>query len=370
VARRDYYETLGVERNASEDEIKKAYRKLARQHHPDLHASPEHKKTAEEKFKEINEAYEVLGDQEKRRRYDTFGHAGGPQGAEGFDFGGQGGFGDIFNDIFEDFFGQPRGRARAERGNDLQYNLELTFEESVFGKEAKLKIPRWETCSDCKGTGARSATAIKMCPACKGQGQLRFQQGFFSVSRPCGQCEGAGQIITEPCQGCGGRQRIRKERMLSVQIPAGIESGMRLRLANEGEHGIQGGPQGDLYVAITVKPHPLFHREGQDIGCDLPVNLVTAILGGRVEVPTLKGTTFMKVPAGTQPGKVLRLKGLGFPSLKGGHAGDQVFTIKVEIPTKLNQRQKELLEEFAKESGYARDSDSEGFFDKMKTFFE
>ncbi len=369
VAKRDYYETLGVDRNASDEELKKAFRKLARQYHPDLHTSADQKKKAEEKFKEINEAYEILSDQDKRRRYDTFGHAGGPQGAEGFDFG-QGGFGDIFNDIFEDFFGTPRGRARAERGNDLQYNLEITFEESVFGKEAKLKIPRWETCADCKGTGARSATAVKMCPACKGQGQLRFQQGFFSVSRPCGQCEGSGQVITEPCDACGGRQRVRKERMLSVQIPPGIESGMRLRLSNEGEHGVQGGPPGDLYVAITVKPHPLFRREGHDIVCDLPVNIVTATLGGRVEVPTLKGKTFIKVPAGTQPDKTLRLKGLGFPSLKGGPTGDQIFTVKVEIPTKLSPKQKELLEAFAKESGYSQESDGDGFFDKMKTFFE
>lgn len=370
MAKRDYYETLGVERNASDEELKKAFRKLARQYHPDLHTAQDQKKKAEEKFKEINEAYEVLSDQEKRRRYDTFGHAGGPQGGpEGFDFG-QGGFGDIFNDIFEDFFGTPRGRARAERGNDLQYNLEITFEESVFGKEAKLKIPRWETCPDCKGTGARSATAVKMCPACKGQGQMRFQQGFFSVSRPCGQCEGVGQIITEPCNTCSGRQRIRAERTLSVQIPPGIEAGMRLRLSNEGEHGVQGGPPGDLYVAVNVKPHPLFRREGHDIVCDLPVNLVTATLGGRVEVPTLKGKTLIKVPAGTQPDKTLRLKGLGFPSLKCGHTRDQLFPIKIEIPTRLSQRQKERLEECGKESGYAQDRDGDGFFDKMKTFFE
>lgn len=199
---------------------------------------------------------------------------------------------------------------------------------------------------------------------------MRFQQGFFSVSRPCGQCEGAGQIITEPCQTCSGRQRVRKERMLSVQIPGGIETGMRLRLANEGEHGVQGGPPGDLYVVVNVKPHPHFRREGQDIATDLPINLVTAILGGRVEVPTLKGNTFMKIPAGTQPDKVLRLKGLGFPNLKGGHTGDQLFNVKIEIPTKLSARQKELLEEFAKESGYTKDNEGEGFLDKMKTFFE
>jgi molecular chaperone DnaJ len=372
VAKRDYYETLGVERNASDDELKKAFRKLARQFHPDLQPTADQKKTSEEKFKEVNEAYEILSDQEKRKRYDMFGHAAtqaGGGGFEGFDFG-RGGFGEVFNDIFEDFFGTPRGRGRAERGNDLQYNLDVTFEEAVYGKEAKLKIPRWETCGDCKGTGARSATAIKMCPSCKGAGQLRFQQGFFSVSRPCGQCEGSGQIISDPCGTCQGRQRIHQERMLSVQIPAGIESGMRLRLSNEGEHGVQGGPPGDLYVAITVKPHPVFRRQALDIVCDLPVSFVTATLGGRVEIPTLKGKTIMKVPTGTQQDKVLRLKGLGFPSLKGQQTGDQIFNVKIEIPTKLSPKQKQLLEEFAKESGMTADAEGDGFFDKMKTFFE
>ncbi|MEK6619280.1 MAG: DnaJ domain-containing protein, partial [Nitrospirota bacterium] len=227
VAKRDYYETLGVERNASDDAIKKAYRKLARQYHPDLQSGDQQKKTAEDKFKEIIEAHEVLSDQDKRKQYDTFGHAGGPQGFgggfEGFDFG-RGGFGDTFNDIFEDFFrGTGRGRQRSERGSDLQYNLELSFEEAVYGKEAKLKIPRWEVCQDCKGTGARSSAALKTCPSCKGTGQLRFQQGFFSVSRPCNQCEGTGQIISDPCGTCRGRKRVYRERMLAVNIPAGIE---------------------------------------------------------------------------------------------------------------------------------------------------
>jgi molecular chaperone DnaJ len=371
-AKRDYYSTLGIERNASDEDIKKAYRKLARQYHPDLQAGDQQKKSAEEKFKEINEAYEILSDQDKRRRYDMFGHAGAQQGAggfEGFDFGG-GGFGDVFNDIFEDFFGGGRGQSRAERGRDLQYNLEITFEEAVFGKEAKLKIPRWETCSDCRGTGARSATAIKTCPTCRGSGQLRFQQGFFSVSRPCGQCNGAGQIVSEPCTTCHGRQRVQKERTLSVHIPAGIESGMRLRLQNEGEHGVNGGPPGDLYVAVTVKPHPLFTRHGNDIVCDLPIHFVTAALGGKVEVPTLKGKTVIKVPPGTQQGKILRLKGLGIPSLKGHQTGDQIYTIRIEVPTKLSQRQKELLTDFARESGLSADTEGDGFFDKMKTFFE
>ena len=371
VSKRDFYETLGVDKTASDEDLKKAYRKLARQFHPDLQNGEQQKKQAEEKFKEINEAYEHLSDAEKRRRYDMFGHAGtqGGAGFEGFDFG-RGGFGDVFNDIFEDFFGGQRGGTRAERGNDLQYNLEITFEESVYGKEAKLKIPRWESCIDCKGTGAKSASSVKTCPSCKGAGQIRLQQGFFSVSRPCGQCEGSGRIITEPCPSCQGRQRVYKERTIAVHIPAGIETGMRLRLSNEGEHGVNGGPAGDLDVAITVKPHPVFQRKGNDIVCDVPVSFVTAVLGGKIEVPTLKGTTVMKVPPGSQPDKVLRLKGLGIPSLKNHATGDQLFTIKVHIPTKLTAKQRELLMEFAKESGMSMEADGEGFFDKMKTFFE
>ncbi len=374
VAKRDYYDILGIDRNASEDDIKKAFRKLARQYHPDLQSSDQQKKAAEEKFKEINEAYEVLSDPEKRKHYDMFGHAGAQQGFgggfEGFDFG-RGGFGDIFNDIFEDFFGTgTRARQRAERGSDLQYNLELSFEEAVSGKEAKLKVPRWEVCQDCQGTGARSAAALKVCPSCKGSGQLRFQQGFFSVSRPCTHCDGAGQIIIEPCTTCRGRKRVYRERTLSVNIPAGIESGMRLRLANEGEHGVNGGPPGDLYVAITVKPHPVFTRKGNDILCDVPINFVTATLGGKVEVPTLKGSTVVRIPPGTQHDKVLRLKGLGVPSLKGQQTGDQLVRIKVQIPTKLTAKQKDLLTQFAKESGIAADTEGDGFFEKMKSLFE
>lgn len=374
VTKRDYYDILGVDKGVSDDELKKAYRKLARQHHPDLHTDANHKKTAEEKFKEINEAYEILSDQEKRKRYDMFGHGGpqqGPGGFDGFDFQ-RGGFGDVFNDIFEDFFGQTRagGGGSAERGNDLQYNLEISFDEAVYGKEAKLKIPRWEICAECKGTGAKSAAAVKTCSSCKGAGQLRFQQGFFSVSRPCGQCHGSGHIVTEACTNCQGRQRVYKERSIAVHIPAGIETGMRLRLSNEGEQGPNGGPPGDLYVAITVKPHPIFQRKGLDLSCDVPINLVTAVLGGKVEVPTLQGNTVIKIPAGTQQDKILRIKGLGIPSLKGNATGDQIYTIKIQIPTKLTAKQKELLMEFAKEGGMTMEANGDGFFDKMKTFFE
>ncbi len=372
MTKRDYYDTLGVDREASEEDIKKAFRKLARQHHPDVH-SGDQKKSAEEKFKEINEAYEILSDQEKRRRYDMFGHTGtqpGAGGFEGFDFG-RGGFGDMFNDIFEDLVGSGGTRqTRRQRGSDLQYNLDISFEDAVNGKEAKLRIPRWEVCVTCRGTGARSANALKTCPSCKGAGQLRFQQGFFSVSRPCHQCEGRGQIVTEPCGTCRGRQRVHHERTLAVTIPAGIESGMRLRLSTEGEHGVNGGPPGDLYVAISVKPHPVFSRNGTDIVCDMPVSFVTASLGGKMEVPTMKGSTVVKIPPGTQQDKVLRLRGLGIPSLKGHHRGDQLCRVKVEIPTKLTPKQKDLLTEFAKESGLAADRDGDGFFEKMKTLFD
>ncbi|MBM4120780.1 MAG: molecular chaperone DnaJ [Nitrospira sp.] len=371
MAKRDYYQTLGVERTASDEELKKAYRKLARQYHPDLHPGDDQKKAAEEKFKEVNEAYEILSDQGKRQRYDTFGHAGGPQGFgggfEGFDFGR--GSGDIFGEIFEDFF--SGGRTRAERGADLQYNLEISFDEAIYGKEVKLKIPRWEKCQDCGGSGAKSSTDIKPCSGCRGTGQIRFQQGFFSVSRPCGQCEGSGQIITNPCGTCRGRKRVHRERTLAVNIPAGIESGMRLRLSNEGEDGATGGPPGDLYVAISVKPHPIFRREDTDIVCDVPVSFITATLGGKVAVPTLSGETIIKVPAGTQHSKLLRLKGLGVPSLKHNkRAGDQIICIKVEIPTALTAKQKDILTEFAKESGMTLDKDGDGFFEKMKGYFE
>lgn len=374
VTKRDYYEVLGVGREASDDEIKKAFRKVARQYHPDLQSDTQEKKKAEEKFKEANEAYEVLSNAENRKRYDMFGHAGGPQGfggAEGFDFGRGGGFGDIFGDIFEDFFGGGRGgRTRPEQGNDLQYNLDLTFEEAVYGKEANLKIPRWEGCDTCKGSGAKSSNAVKSCPGCGGSGQIRLQQGFFTINRPCGQCQGAGQIISEPCTTCRGQRRVYRERNLSVTIPAGIETGMRLRLSHEGEHGMNGGPPGDLYVAVTVKPHPIFTRKGNDILVDLPVHFATATLGGKVEVPTLKGKTSVKIPEGTQHDKLLRLKGIGAPALKGKQLGDQLVRVKIQIPTKLSTRQRELLAAFAKESNLGGEANGEGLFDKVKNMFD
>ncbi|NKB82466.1 MAG: molecular chaperone DnaJ [Nitrospirales bacterium] len=369
--KRDYYEILGIDRNASDDEIKKAFRKLAREHHPDLHNDPPKKKKAEEKFKEANEAYEVLSNADQRKKYDMFGHTGGPQGfggAEGFDFGR--GFGDTFSDIFEDFFGGGRSRTRPEQGTDLQYNLEIAFEEAITGKEAKLKIPRWEICEKCSGTGAHSTKGVKPCSGCQGTGQLRLQQGFFTINRSCGQCQGTGQIISDPCPACRGQKRIYQERMLSVTIPPGIDTGMRLRLAHEGEHGVNGGPPGDLYVAISVKAHPIFARKGNDILVTLPIHFATATLGGKVEVQTLKGKTTVKIPAGTQHDRVLRLKGLGAQGLKTHQPGDQLVRIKVEIPKKLTAQQKELLVAFAKESGIAIDESEEGLLDKVKNMFE
>jgi len=369
--KRDYYDVLEVERNASDDVIKKAFRKLARQHHPDLHSEPDKKKAAEEKFKEAGEAYEVLSDGDRRKKYDMFGHAAAGQGggAEGFGFGG-GGFGDVFGDIFEDFFGGGRGRSRAEQGNDLQYNLEISFEEAINGKEAKLKIPRWEVCGTCHGTGAKSEQSIKPCSACRGAGQIRLQQGFFTINRTCGQCQGSGQIIADPCKACRGQRRVHKERMLSVTIPAGVESGMRLRLSHEGEHGMNGGPPGDLYVALTVRPHSHFVRKGQDILYDLPLHFVTATLGGRVEVPTLDGNSMVKIPEGIQHDQILRLKGLGSPGLKSHARGDQLIRIKIQIPTKLTPQQRELLNAFAEESELATDNQGEGLFDKVKNLFD
>jgi len=370
--KRDYYEVLGLDRNATDDDIKKAFRKLARQFHPDLQADPNQKKVVEEKFKEAGEAYEVLSDPDRRKKYDMFGHAAAGQGfggAEGFDFGR--GFGDVFGDIFEDFFGGGRGgRSRAEQGNDLQYNLEISFEDAINGKEAKLKIPRWEVCDSCHGTGAKSDKAIQACSTCRGTGQIRLQQGFFTINRPCGHCQGSGQIISDPCKSCRGQKRVHKERILSVTIPAGVETGMRLRLANEGEHGMNGGPPGDLYVALNVRPHPHFHRKGQEILYDLHLNFVTATLGGRIEVPTLKGPTMVKIPEGTQHDQILRLKGLGAPGLKSKVPGDQLIRIKIDIPTKLTPKQRELLNAFAQESGIAIDSQGEGLFDKVKNLFD
>lgn len=363
----DYYKILGVSRDATDEEIKKAYRKLALKYHPDRNQGS---KEAEEKFKEICEAYEVVSDPQKRKNYDLFGHRGGAEGFGGFgDWSfSTGGFGDVFEDIFSDFFGVGgRRRTRAERGADLRYNLEISFEEAVFGVEKKIRVPRWEHCDNCGGTGARPGTGLGVCPTCNGAGQIRFQQGFFSVSRTCSHCQGEGRFIKEPCPGCHGRKKVDKERALSVWIPAGVETGTRLKLSGEGEAGSHGGPPGDLYVVLTVKEHPLFKREGNDILCEIPISFVQAALGAEVEIPTLNGKTFIRIPPGTQSGKVFKLKGKGVHNLRGYGVGDQMVKVHVKIPTKLNARQRELLGEFAKASG--EEVKESGIFEKVKDIF-
>lgn len=364
--KRDYYEVLGVGRESSDDDIKKAYRKLAHKHHPDKNAG---NKEAEEKFKELSEAYEVLSDTEKRKRYDTYGHNAGAGGFEGFG-GGGGGFGDIFEDIFEDFFGAgTRRRSRAEKGADLRYNLEISFEEAAFGLETKINIPRMEACSACNGSGAKSSTKLSGCPTCKGSGQIRIQQGFFTLSRTCSHCNGEGRIITDPCDKCRGRKRVQKERTLSLKIPPGVETGSRLRLSGEGEGGVNGGPPGDLYVVITVRDHQYFVREGNDIIYKTSVSFIQAILGANIEVPTLAGSTNLNIKHGTQPGSILRMKGKGIADIRGYGIGDQIVKIDVEIPKKLSERQKELLEEYANISGEETGSNPGGFFKKVKDMF-
>jgi molecular chaperone DnaJ len=365
-AKKDYYELLGVSRNASDDEIKKAYRKLALQFHPDRNPDD---KQAEEKFKEVSEAYQVLSDAEKRVKYDQYGHAafgdGNPFGG-GFDF--TAGFEDVFGDIFGEFFGTGSRRARG-RGDDLRYNLKLKFEEAVFGTEKKIKIPRHGRCDTCHGNGAKPGTAPQTCPTCRGRGQVNFQQGFFSVSRSCTQCRGQGTIIKDPCASCNGAGRVRRLHTLNVKIPAGVDTGSRLKLRNEGETAPAGGSPGDLYVVIEVEPHPIFIRENLDILCDVPVSIAQAALGAEIDVPTLNGKVKMKIPPGTQSGKVFRMKGKGITDVQGYHQGDQHVRINVETPTHLTARQKELLKEFAAAGGEDINPMSKSFLEKMKDLF-
>lgn len=366
--KRDYYETLGVNRGASEEEVKKAYRKLALKYHPDRNPGD---KQSEERFKEISEAYQVLVDAEKRAQYDQFGHAafgdGGPFRG-GFDF--TTGFEDIFGDIFGEFFGAGTGRRRTRvRGEDLRYQMDLAFEEAVFGAEKKVKVPRQGRCDTCQGTGCKPGTSPRTCPSCRGRGQVSFQQGFFNVSRTCAQCRGEGTIIGDPCPACNGQGRVRKFHTLSIKIPPGVDSGSRLKLRGEGESGASGGPPGDLYVDIQVAPHPLFIRDGLDIICEIPISFVQAALGAEIDVPTLEGKVKMKIPAGTQSGKVFRLKGKGVRDVQGYRQGDQLVRAVVETPTHLTPRQKELLRELAALGGEEVHPLSKGFFDKVKQIF-
>jgi molecular chaperone DnaJ len=366
---KDFYKTLGVERGATDEEIKKAFRRLAHEFHPDKHSGDKEK---EERFKLINEAYEVLRDPEKRSRYDRFGYAGaGPGPGPGYTDAGFGAdFQDLFGEVFSDFFGGGRRRPRPERGADLRYDLGISFEEAAFGVDKAVEIPRSVGCAGCGATGARPGTGPATCPSCKGAGQVRYQQGFFSISRPCSTCAGTGAYIKDPCDACGGAGRVRSMDRVTVRVPPGVDTGARLRLAGQGEHGDRGAPAGDLYVVIVVEPHPIFRRDGDDVVCDVPVSFSQAALGAEIEVPTIEGPHKVKVPHGTQSGHVFRLKGKGIASLRTGRRGDEQVVIRVETPTKLTKRQKEILEEFALLSGEDSMPLKRNFFSKVKEIFE
>jgi molecular chaperone DnaJ len=366
--KRDYYEVLGVTRSASDEEIKKAYRRLALKFHPDR--NPDDGAAAEERFKEISEAYQVLADAERRSLYDRFGHAAFEQGAgpAGFDFSA--GFEDIIGDLFGDFFGTSRGRGgrgRSRRGQDLRYELEIAFEEAAFGCEKPVSIPRLTSCETCGGRGAKPGTSPRTCPQCRGSGQVRFQQGFFSIAKTCGHCNGQGTIVANPCPACGGSGAQRKSQQLNIKIPPGVDNGSRLKLRGEGEAGPGTSSPGDLYVVLHVREHPLFVREATDVVCEVPVSFAQAALGAEIRVPTLEGPAKVKVPAGTQSGQVFRLKGRGIPDLGGYGRGDQVVRVIVETPRKLSARQRELIEEFARISGEEVHPLSKSFLEKVKS---
>jgi len=378
VSKRDYYDVLEVAREATDPQIKSAYRKQALKYHPDRNqGNPE----AEERFKEAAEAYTVLCDPQKRAAYDRYGHAGvSGAGAGGFDPNAFAGFEDIFGNLgdlfgFGDMFGGRRRRGGPQRGSDLRYDLEISFEESYAGTETAIQIPREETCETCSGSGAAGGNAPELCPQCKGSGQLRFQQGFLTVARPCSTCRGSGKIISKPCQACRGAGRVGRERKITAKIPAGIATGQRLRLYGEGEHGTAGGPPGDLYVVVHVQEHPLFHREGDDLYCELPVTFPLLALGGEARVPLVDGEDEIKIPAGTQPGSRFKLRGKGMPNVSGRGHGDLFVIARAAVPKKLTKDQKRLLEELAKtmpqeavEPG-GGDGAEKPFFEKVKDIF-
>ena len=375
MAKRDYYEVLGVAKNASEEDIKKAYRKLAMKHHPDRNQGEDAKK-AEEKFKEAKEAYEMLSDASKRQAYDQFGHAGvdpamngGRAGPEGF-----GGFADAFGDIFGEIFGQGRGGRGTGvfRGADLRYNLELSLEEAARGTEARIRIPTMEPCETCHGTGAKPGTQAKACPTCHGRGEVRVSQGFFSIQQTCPNCHGTGKVIADPCKSCEGVGRIRKQKTLSVKIPAGVDQDDRIRLSGEGEAGVNGGPPGDLYVVVQLKPHAVFQRDGADLHCKMPISFATAALGGEIEIPTLEGHAKVKIPPETQTGQQFRLRNKGIRPVRGSVVGDLYCHAEVETPVKLTAKQKDLLREFEainQQDPAAHSPKQKSFFDKLKEFF-
>ncbi len=374
MSKRDYYEVLGVSRTCTEVELKAAFRKLAMQHHPDRNPGDA---DCEHKFKELNEAYDVLKDGDKRAAYDRFGHAAFEQGGMG---GGAHGFGadfaTTFSDIFEDLFGMGGGRrgGRAqgrERGSDLRYNMEIGLEEAFAGKTAQIRIPTSVICEACSGTGAKAGSKPKPCATCGGAGKIRHAQGFFTLERTCPACGGRGQVIENPCPSCAGAGRVTRERNLSVNIPAGVEDGTRIRLAGEGEAGLRGGPAGDLYIFLSITPHEFFQRDGADLHCRVPISMVTAAIGGEFEVPAIDGSQArVKVPAGTQAGRRFRLSGKGMPVLRSKQTGDMYVQVSVETPQNLTKRQRELLAEFEKLSSEATQPESSGFFSRVKDFLD
>src|SRR3954469_10478948 len=369
MAKRDYYEVLGINRDASEDEIKKSYRKLAMKFHPDR--NPDNPK-AEAQFKEAKEAYEILCDPNKRAAYDQYGHAG-VDPSMGAGAAGMGGFADAFGDIFGDIFGGGRGRSNVYRGADLRYNLEIQLEEAARGTETKIRIPTLEECATCHGSSAKPGTQPIKCTTCDGHGQVRMQQGFFSIQQTCPKCHGSGKIVQTPCATCHGAGRLKQHKTLSVKIPAGVDEGDRIRLTGEGEAGVNGGPAGDLYVVIHLKAHPVFQRDHNDLHCEMPISFTTAALGGEIEIPTLDGYAKIKVPSETQSDKVFRLRGKGIKGVRSSSHGDLMCHVVVETPVNLTSRQKELLEEFEAISG--KDSErhnprAKSWMDKVKEFFE
>jgi len=373
MSKRDYYEVLGVSRTCTEVELKATFRKLAMKYHPDRNPG-DHE--AEVKFKELNEAYQTLSDGQKRAAYDRYGHAAfanGGAGAPGFDNN----FSDFMSDIFENFFGDGRGRgpgrstAGRERGADMRYNLEITLDEAFHGKMAELKIPTTVTCEVCSGSGAKAGSKPKPCPTCGGAGRVRAQQGFFSIERTCPNCHGRGEIIDDPRPGCSGAGRVTRERTLSVNIPAGVEDGTRIRLAAEGEAGLRGGPSGDLYIFLSLSAHPFYQRDGADLFCRVPISMVSAAMGGEFDVPTMDGSDAkVRVPEGTQSGKQFRLKGKGMPVLRSRDVGDLYIQVVVETPQNLTKRQRELLMEFDGECSKENHPESSGFFSRVREFFD
>ncbi len=372
MSKRDYYEVLGVARDASDDELKKAYRKLAMKFHPDRNPGDH---TAEEAFKEISEAYEVLTDEQKRAIYNRHGHEGLSRGGAGGGFGGAGGFADIFGDVFSDIFGGGGGGGRSgpRRGADLRYMMELTLEQAVFGSTETIRIPSWHDCEACNGHGTADGKRASDCSTCHGSGQVRVQQGFFVLQQTCPQCRGRGSMVTDPCKTCRGAGKVRDEKTLEVKIPPGVDTGDRIRLNGEGEPGDQGATAGNLYVQINVKPHEIFERDGNDLYCSVPISIVTAALGGELDVPTLDGKAQIDIPEGTQSGRQFRLRGRGVRSVRSSGTGDLYCTVTVETPVKLSKPQKELLRQFGETidaSGGKHHPENTSWLGKAKRFFD